>query len=101
MLAFHGSASNITQTINNTGNNNAYTIASNAPNSSQTLLVTGDYNTFNVTQSDTGGTYGHSLFVDLIGSGNNVTTQQYGPSETIINIKSVGTNGTFNIKTGH
>jgi len=100
-LAFHGSASNITQTIRNAGSNNSYTIASNAPNSSQTMLVTGDYNTFNVTQSDSGGTFGHSLLVDLTGSGNNVTTQQYGPSETIINIKSVGTNGTFNIKTGH
>jgi hypothetical protein len=100
-LAFHGAGANITQTIDNNGNNNAYTITGTSPNGSQTLLVTGDYNTLNVTQTDSGGTYGHSLLVNLTGTSNTVTTQQYGPSETVINIKSTGSNGQFNIKTGY
>jgi hypothetical protein len=100
-LNFHGSAANITQTIDTTGNNNAFTITDSSPNSSQTLLFTGDYNTINVTQTDAGGTYGHSVRADVTGSGNTLTTQQYGATETVINIKSVGSNGTYNIKTGH
>lgn len=100
-LNFHGSAANITQTIDTTGNNNAFTITDSSPNSSQTLLFTGDYNTINATQTGTGGTYGHSLRADFTGTGNTLTTQQYGASETVINIKSVGSNGTFDIKTGH
>lgn len=100
-LNFHGSAANITQTIDVAGNNNAFTITDSSPNSSQTLLFTGDYNTINVTQTGTAGTFGHSLRADFTGSSNVLTTQQYGVSETIINIKSVGSNGTFDIKTGH
>lgn len=100
-LNFHGSAANITQTIDATGNNNDFTITTSAPNSSQTLLFTGDYNNINVTQTGTAGTFGHSVRADFTGSSNILTTQQYGASETVINIKSVGSNGTFNIKTGH
>lgn len=100
-LNFHGSAANITQTIDTTGNNNAFTITDSSPNSSQTLLFNGDYNVINVTQTGSGGTYGHSVRADFTGTGNTLTTQQYGASETVINIKSVGSNGTFDIKTGH
>jgi hypothetical protein len=100
-LTFKGSAANITQTIDAAGNNNAFTINDSSPNSSQTLLFNGDYNIVNATQTGTGGTYGHSLLANFTGTGNTLTTQQYGPSETIINIKSVGSNGTYNIKTGH
>jgi len=100
-LNFHGSAANITQTINTNGNNNAFTVTDNSPNSSQTLLFTGSNNTTNVTQTDAGGTYGHSLYASFTGTGNTLTTQQYGASETVINITSTGNNGTFNIKTGH
>ena len=100
-LNFHGSASNITQTIDAAGNNNAFTITVSSPNASQTLLFTGDYNTINATQTDAGGTYGHSLREDFTGTSNTVTTQQYGATETVINVKSVGTNGNWNIKTGH
>lgn len=100
-LDYHGSAENITTTINTTGNNNAFTMTINSPNASQTLLFNGDFNTTNVTQTGAGGTYGHSLYASLTGSSNTLTTQQYGASETIINIKSVGSNGVFNIKSGH
>jgi hypothetical protein len=54
-----------------------------------------------VTQTGLGGTFGHSLYVNLTGTLNTITTQQYGASETVININSAGSNGTFNIKTGH
>ena len=100
-LNFHGSAANITQTINTNGNGNSFTVTDNSPNSSQTLLFTGSNNTTNVTQTDAGGTYGHSLYASFTGTGNTLTTQQYGASETVINITSTGNNGTFNIKTGH
>ena len=100
-LNFHGSAANITQTIEATGNNNAFTITDSSPNSSQTLLFAGDFNTINVTQTGSGGTYGHSLWAQFTGASNTLTTQQYGASETIINVKSVGSNGVYNIKTGH
>ena len=100
-IVFHGSGSNIRNSMDVQGNNNTFNIDALSPNATQTLLVTGDYNVFNVTQTDLGGTFGHSLYVNLIGSGNNITTQQYGPSETIININSVGSGGVIDIKTGH
>lgn len=100
-LVFHGSGANIRNSMDIQGNNNTFNIDALAPNASQTLLVTGNYNDFDITQTDTGGTYGHSLYVNLTGSLNTVTTQQYGVSETVININSVGSNGVFNIKTGH
>jgi len=100
-LVFRGSGANIRNSMDIQGNNNTFNIDALAPNASQTILVTGNYNDFDITQTDTGGTFGHSLYVNLTGSLNTVTTQQYGVSETVININSVGSNGTFNIKTGH
>jgi len=100
-IVFHGSGSNIRNSMDIQGNNNTFNIDALSPNATQTLLVTGNYNDFDITQTDMGGTYGHSLYVNLTGSLNTVTTQQYGASETVININSVGSNGTFNIKTGH
>lgn len=100
-MLFHGSGANIRNSMDIQGNNNTFNIDALAPNATQTLLVTGNYNDFDITQTDTGGTFGHSLYVNLTGSLNTVTTQQYGVSETVININSVGSNGTFNIKTGH
>ena len=83
------------------GDNNAFNIDALSPNATQTILVTGDYNNFDVTQTGLGGTFGHSLYVNLTGTLNTITTQQYGASETVVNINSAGSNGTFNIKTGH
>jgi hypothetical protein len=100
-FVFHGSGANIRNSMDFSGNNNTINIDALSPNASQTLLVTGNYNDFDVTQTGTGGTFGHSLYVNLTGSLNTVTTQQYGASETVININSTGSNGTFNIKTGH
>ena len=98
---FHGSAANITQTIDTEGNSNYINISDNSPNSSQTLLLNGGNNTVNVNQSDAGGIYGHSLYTSITGSNNVLTVQQYGASETVVNIQSTGSNGTFNIRTGH
>lgn len=100
-FVFHGSGANIRNSMDFSGNNNTINMDALSPNGSQTLLVTGNYNDFDVTQTGTGGTFGHSLYVNLTGSLNTVTTQQYGVSETVININSVGSNGVFNIKTGH
>lgn len=100
-FVFHGSGANIRNSMDFSGNNNTINIDALSPNASQTLLVTGNYNDFDITQTGTGGTFGHSLYVNLTGSLNTVTTQQYGTSETVINVNSVGSNGTFNIKTGH
>jgi hypothetical protein len=100
-FVFHGSGANIRNSMDFSGNNNTINIDALSPNASQTLLVTGNYNDFDVTQTGSGGTFGHSLYVNLTGSLNTVTTQQYGAAETVININSVGSNGVFNIKTGH
>ena len=100
-FVFHGSGANIRNSMDFSGNNNTINMDVLSPNASQTLLVTGNYNNFDVTQTGTGGTFGHSLYVNMTGSLNTVTTQQYGTSETVININSVGSNGVFNIKTGH
>ena len=98
---FHGAGANITTTIDSSGNNNGFTLTILSPNASQTLLFNGDFNLANVTQTGSGGTFGHSLYANFTGTSNTLTTQQYGVSETIINIKSVGSNGVYNIKTGH
>jgi len=100
-LSYHGSGSNIRTSIDVAGGNNTLNMAALSPNASQTILVTGDYNTLNTTQTDLGGTVGHSLYVNLAGTGNGITTQQYGATETVVNITSVGNNGNINIKTGH
>lgn len=100
-LIFHGSGINIRNAMDIVGNNNTFNMDILSPNATQTLLVNGDYNDFDITQTDLGGTFGHSLYVNLTGSLNTVTTQQYGASETTVHIQSVGSNGTFNIKTGH
>jgi hypothetical protein len=100
-LVFHGSGENIRNSMDITGDNNTFNIDALSPNATQTVLVTGDYNNFDITQTGLGGTFGHSLYANLTGSLNTITTQQYGASETVININAVGSNGTFNIKTGH
>lgn len=100
-LVFNGSGANIRNSMDISGNYNTFNIDVSAPNSTQTILVNGNYNNFDVTQTGLGGTYGHSLYVNLTGSLNTITTQQYGASETVININAVGSNGNFNIKTGH
>ena len=98
---FLGSGTNITTSIDVTGNSNELTIDALSNNGSQTLKFVGDFNILNMTQTGAAGQYGHSAWMDFTGSSNSITTQQYGATETVINILSVGSNGTYNVKTGH
>jgi hypothetical protein len=100
-FTFLGSGKNITSSIDFAGNSNQLTIDAMSNNASQTLKFVGDFNTIDITQTGVAGTYGHSAWMDFTGSSNSITTQQYGATETIINILSIGSNGTYNIKTGH
>ena len=100
-LFYHGYGSNITTALDILGNSNEFNMDIFSPNSSQVLKFVGDFNNVDITQTGTAGTNGHSLWLDFTGTSNTVTTQQYGSTETIINIKSVGSNGVWNIKTGH
>lgn len=100
-LNFLGSGANITTAMDITGDSNSFTIDALSANSSQSLKFVGDFNTVNMTQTGNAGQYGHSAWLDFTGSSNSITTQQYGSASTVINILSVGSNGTFNIKTGH
>lgn len=99
-LVFNGSGANIRNSMDVLGSFNTFNIDVSAPNSTQTLLVTGDYNDFDITQTGQGGSFGHSLYVNVTGTLNTFTTQQYGAAGTTININAVGSNGTYNIKTG-
>ena len=83
------------------GNSNTFTIDALSPNASQTIKVAGDYNTFNVSQTGLGGINGHSLWVDLAGTSNSLTTSQDGALSTVINVQSVTNGSTININTSH
>lgn len=100
-FVFHGSGSNIRNSMDIQGDHNNFNIDVTADNSTQTLKFLGDFNNVNMTQSGTGGTYGHSAWMDVTGTNNTITTEQYGASETAINLLIVGNNGQYNIKTGH
>lgn len=99
-LKFNGSGTNITSQIETIGNGNKFYIDALSNKDTQLLTVTGDNNTFNAKQTG-GSTNGQSLAVNLQGTGNSITTLQEGTVDTLININSVGSNGTFNIKTGN
>ena len=94
-LNYNGSASDITTSLNINGNQNLLNMDILGDKSSQVIAVTGDQNTLNVKQEG-GATNGQSLNIALTGSGNSITTYQGGPVDTLINVNSVGNNGTFN-----
>lgn len=101
VLTFHGSGSNIVNSMDVSGNSNEFTIDALSPNASQTLKVAGDYNVFNVSQTGQGGVNGHSLWVDMTGTGNSFTSSQDGALSTVINVKTVTNGSTININTSH
>jgi len=96
-LYYNGGGANQNSAINTNGNNNTLNMNVYAPNASQNLQITGDYNNFNVTQTN-GGANGHSLSINLIGTNNTFTTSQTGTVDNVINIKSISNNGTFTVK---
>ena len=96
-MYYNGGGANQNSAINVTGSNNYLNFSVQAPNASQNLQVTGDYNTFNVTQTG-GGSSGHSIGINLIGSGNSFTTSQTGTVDQVINIKAISNNGSFTVR---
>lgn len=100
-LTMHGSGSNIVNSMDVAGNSNEFTIDALSPNASQTIKVAGDYNIFNISQTGAGGINGHSLWVDMTGTGNAFTSSQAGALSTVINVTSVTNGSTININTSH
>jgi hypothetical protein len=99
-LYYNGGGANQNSAINTNGNNNTINMNVLAPNAAQNLQITGDFNNFNVTQTN-GGATGHSLGITLIGTGNTFTTSQTGTVDNVINIKAISNNGTFTVKQGN
>ena len=95
-LKYTGSGEDITTAIDTTGNGNSFNMDILSNKDSQLLLVSGDNNTFNIKQEG-GLTNGQSLKVDMTGASNSFTSYQGGTVDSLINVKSVGSNGTFNI----
>lgn len=95
-LNYNGSGSDITTSIDVTGNSNIFNMDILSDKNAQVIAVTGDQNTFNMKQEG-GLTNGHSLDISMIGTGNSVTTYQGGLYDSLININSIGNNGTINI----
>lgn len=94
-LNYNGSASDITTSLDINGSQNTLNMDILGDKNAQVIAVTGDQNTLNIKQEG-GATNGHSLDVALTGSGNSITAYQGGPVDTLINVNSVGNNGTFN-----
>lgn len=95
-LTYNGSGQDITTSMNVIGNNNTFNMDILSDKNAQVIAVTGDQNTFNMKQEG-GGMNGHSIDVSMIGTGNSVTTYQGGAYDSLINVNSIGNNGTINI----
>lgn len=95
-LQFRGTGDDLKSAVTVTGDGNKFFIDAIGNKHSQTLMVAGDNNDFNLNQRSTGAA-GSSIWVDLTGTGNKFTMSQTGTVDSIVNIKSVGTNGTWNI----
>jgi hypothetical protein len=78
------------------GNGNKFWIDAVGNKHSQTLMVTGDNNEFNLSQTSTGSA-GSSIWIDQTGTGTKFFVAQSGTVDNVLNIKSVATGGTFNI----
>jgi hypothetical protein len=96
-LYYNGGGANQNSAINVSGGNNYFNLSVLAPNASQNLQVTGDYNTFNVTQAG-GGSSGHSIGINVTGTSNTFTTSQTGTADQVINVKTIGNGGSYTIK---
>jgi len=86
-----------TQTIATSGGSaNSVTTTLTGDKGTVNVAIVGGSNTVSITQ-DGGGANGHNAGIDLTGSGNSVTTVQQGTIDTTINLKSVGSNNTFQL----
>ena len=95
-LQFRGTGADIKSAIDVTGDTNKFYMDVIGDKHTQTIKVVGDTNTFNINQRSTGAA-GSSIWVELTGTSNNLTMSQTGTIDSVINIKSVSNNGTFNI----
>jgi hypothetical protein len=96
-LYYNGGGNNQNSAINVDGNNNSFNFLVQAPNAAQNIQLVGSTNIFNLTQTGGAGA-GNSFAVNLIGSGNTFNASQTGAIDNVISIKSLGSNGTYNIR---
>ena len=95
-LQFRGKGTDIKSAIDVAGNTNKFYVDVLGDKHTQTIKVVGDTNTFNINQASTGSS-GSSIWVDLAGNSNNLTINQSGSIDNVLNVKSVANSGTFNI----
>jgi len=93
---FRGTGDDLKSAVTVTGNLNKFYIDAVGNKHSQTLMVSGDSNEFNLNQRSTGSA-GSSIWVDVTGNSNKFTVAQTGTIDNVLNIKSVGNSGTWNI----
>jgi hypothetical protein len=95
-LQFRGTGNDLKSAVDVTGDSNIFRIDAIGNKHSQTIKVVGDTNTFDINQRSTGAA-GSSIWVDLTGNSNTFTISQTGTIDNVVNIKSVSTSGMFNI----
>lgn len=95
-LQFRGTGDDLKSAVTVTGNLNKFFIDVIGNKHSQTLMVAGDSNEFNLNQRSTG-TAGSSIWADVTGNSNKLTVSQTGTVDNVLNIKSVGNSGVWNI----
>jgi hypothetical protein len=96
VMQFRGTGDNLNSNVDTAGNSNEFYIDAIGNSHSQTLKVVGDFNVFNVSQTSTGAS-GSSAWIDVTGSTNRFTVNQAGTVDSVVNIKSVASTGTWNI----
>lgn len=95
-MQFRGTGADIKTAIDVSGNGNMFFMDIIGNKHTQTIKVDGNDNVFNVAQTSTGAN-GSSVWVDQLGTGTKYTVSQSGTVDSVLNIKSVATGGTFNI----
>lgn len=95
-LQFRGKGEDIKSAIDVTGDLNVLRIDVLGDKHTQTIKIVGDSNTLNIAQKSTGAA-GSSVWIDLLGTSNNMNISQLGTIDNVVNIKSVANSGTFNI----
>jgi len=98
------SMGNSTSTIDVNGSNNQATISNTSGNlmgAQAGINILGDTNVVNVTQDGVAGINGHSATVSVTGGANNIAVSQGGTVDSTVNISSVGSGNTINVKSNH
>ena len=95
-LQYRGTGDDLKSAVTVTGNSNVFRIDAIGNKHSETLMVAGDNNNFDINQRSTGAS-GSSVWVDVTGNTNRFTVSQTGTVDSVLNIKTVSNNGTFNI----